>query len=184
MKHGRILLLAALALSTQAKAVITTDVEQIIGYERYQKLVPTPHTRERLVYGARVTVGLPLISGEVEYTRGTDTETFVTNPTMVKETEDKARVGARSTFRLGGMVHLFARAGAQAKIIKREQTIGAATVSSTDPMKVNPYGGAGLKVKLSRRISFTADLTVVFRDFPDMSQNDYMTTAGFAVSFP
>ncbi len=167
-----------------AHAVVSTGVEPIIGYERAQKLIPTPHTTERLVYGARITVGLPLISAEAEFTRATDTESFPTMALTVKDTEDKARVGARSTFRLGGMISLIARAGAQAKLVKHETTTAGVTGLIVDPIKYNPYAGVGFKFKMSRQVALTADLTVVFRDFPNMNQNDYMTTAGFVVSFP
>lgn len=180
----KVFVMGLIFVCVPSRAVVSTGVEPIIGYERVQKLIPTPHTTERLVYGVRVTVGLPLISAEAEVTRATDTESFPTINQTIKDTEDKARVGARSTFRLGGMISLIARAGAQAKLVKHEFNTAGVTGVVVDPIKYNPYAGAGFKFKMSRQIALTADITVVFRDFPNMNQNDYMTTAGFVVSFP
>lgn len=180
----KVVVMALIFIAVPSRAVISTGVEPIIGYERVQKLIPTPRTVERLVYGARITVGVPLISAEAEFTRATDTESFPSLNQTYKDTEDKARVGARSTFRLGGMISLIARAGAQAKLVKHEVTTGSVTGLIVEPIRYNPYAGAGFKFKLSRQVALTADITVVFRDFPNMNQNDYMTTAGFVVSFP
>lgn len=165
-------------------AGLTTNVEPIIGYERVQKFVPTPRTRERLVYGARVTAGLPLISGELEYLRAGDTEIFPTTSTTISEVEDKARLGIRSQLRLAGFLSFFLRAGAQARQVRRDTTVGASTTSTTDPISYNPYAGAGLRVGLSNKISFVADVTTVFRNFPNFSDNDYMTTASLSISVP
>ncbi len=180
----RLIAVAALVSSVGMAAGLTTQVEPIIGYERVQKFVPTARTRERLVYGARVTVGLPLVSGELEYLRSGDTETFPATSTTTAEVEDKARLGVRSQLRLAGFLSFFLRAGAQARQVRRDTTVGASTTSTTDPIAYNPYAGAGLRIGLSNKISFVADVTTVFRNFPDFSNNDYMTTASLSISVP
>lgn len=184
----KLVLALGMALATAptfaASSMLKYEVEPIIGYERVQKLVPTPHTRDRLVYGVRVIAGLMMISGEAEYTRGMDTESFPLTATTRRDTDDKARIGLRSNLAMGRLFNFIIRAGAQAKQTKTENTVGAVTTTSISPIKYNPYAGAGLKMRLASNVSFTADVTAVFNDFPDMSQNEYMTTAGFAVSFP
>src|SRR4051812_14131954 len=114
-KNQRLLVLIGLGVflsAARAQALVLTSIEPIVGYERIQKFVPTPHTHDRLVYGARFTAGLLLLSVEGEYLRGMDTETF---PSMsTKDTTDKARLGLRSTFHFLGPISLFARAGGQA----------------------------------------------------------------------
>jgi len=179
----RIALGSALLLSTGSFAVIETSVEPIVGYERVQKFLPTAHTTDRLVLGGRLVVGMPLVAAEAEYTRATDTETFSATSTTIQETEDKARVGLRSTYRMA-MVSLFLRAGAQARLTKRVITVSGSDTTQTDPIKYNPYAGAGARFHLSRNIALSADITVVFNAFPNFAQNDYMTTAGLVVSFP
>lgn len=168
-----------------ATGMISTTVEPIVGYERVQKFTPTQHTKERLVIGARVTAGMPLISAEGEFTHATDTEDF-TSPIVqtIQETEERARVGARSTLKLSGFVNFFVRAGGQARLVRRDTTISGVTTTVMDPIRYNPYAGAGLRITVSNNIALNADLTVTFRAFPDMTQNDYMTTASVSVSFP
>ncbi len=185
MKH--LALVLALTLTTPslfAASMLKYEVEPIIGYERVQKLVPTPHTRDRLVYGVRVTAGVLMVSGEAEYTRATDTESFPLTSTSIQDTDDKARIGLRSTIGMGRLLNFVVRAGAQARQTKSETTVAGFTTTTIAPIRYNPYAGAGLRARLAGNVSFTADLTVVFTDFPNMNRNEYMTTAGFAVSFP
>lgn len=165
-----------------SSAIVLTTLEPIVGYQRSQRLVPNPHTHDHLVYGARFTAGLLLFSVEGEYTRGTDSETF---PTMsTKDTTDQARLGLRSTFRLLGFVHLFVRAGGQARRNVHEETISGVTTSVTEPIRYNPYAGAGLRVNLASHFSLTGDLTTTFRNFPSMNDNEYMTTLSLAIDIP
>lgn len=171
-----------LAFSAQAQNIEYT-VEPIVGYERVQKLIPTPHSTDRLVYGARATAGIPYISAEAEYTHSRDTEDYPLTPQTITETEDKARIGLRSSINLASTVYFFLRAGAQAKQVRRE-IVGSGASDSTDPIRYNPYAGAGFRFRLGHRFSFSADATAVFRNFPNMAENDYMFTAGFVVSLP
>src|SRR4051812_15642989 len=90
-------------------------LEPLVGYERVQKIVPTQHTSDRLMYGGRAIFGVPLVSGELEYTRGMDTETFTSPSLTTKDTDDKVKAGLRSSIRLGSLFYLLARAGGQAK---------------------------------------------------------------------
>jgi hypothetical protein len=188
VKKLMLIAVTSFALSDAAHAAVmglTTSVEPIIGYERVQKFLPTQHTHERLVYGLRVVAGLPLISAEGEYTRATDSEDFVSPTAMtIKDTDDRARVGARSTFKLTGFLSLFVRAGAQASMSRHDVTTSGTTVTTIDPISYLPYAGAGLRIGLGSKISLNADMTTVFHSFPSMNNNDYLTTASLAIYFP
>lgn len=164
--------------------LLSLEIEPIIGYEHIQKLVPYRHTKERLVYGARVIAGIPLVSAEAELTRGTDTELFPDRGLSSKDTTDKLKLGLRSTFRLIGVVYGFGRAGGQAQKTRREDTIAGVTTVTEDPIYVKPYVGAGLRARLTHHFRFDADFTVVFPDTKKWSYYEYQTTAGFAVIFP
>ena len=94
-------------------------LEPVVGYERVQKLVPTAHTSDRLVYGARLTLGVPLLSVEAEYLRGTDTEAFPSNDLTTIDTDDKIKVGLRSRLALGSLLSFTLRAGGQANFSAR-----------------------------------------------------------------
>lgn len=182
MKLARLICLAGVLSAGSAHAFLT--VEPIVGYERVQKLLPSAHTRDRLVYGGRAIVGLPMLSVEAEYTRAGDSETFVATNTIINDTEDKARVGLRSGFGLGSLFGVFLRGGAQARLTRHETVTAGVPVTTYDPPSYNPYAGAGLRLGFGKKIALTADLTVVMKDFPLLTNNEYMATAGFAISLP
>lgn len=185
-KSARLALLGAVALfcATKSHAIVSTSIEPIVGYERVELLVPTRRTKERIVYGARVVVGLPLVSGEGEVTRAQSLDAFPATNSSVDNTTDKARLGLRSTFRLSSFISAFVRAGAQASRSTDVVTTAGVPATTVNPIAYQPYGGGGVRVRLGKNLSFTGDVTAVFRSFPDMNQNDYMTTASLAISFP
>src|SRR5687767_3267052 len=101
MRFHRLLIAVAvsaplLAVSYAEAAPFGLGIEPIIGYERVQKVLPTQHTKDRLIYGARLTLGIPLLSAEAEFTRGTDTENFPSDDLTIKDTDDKLKLGLRS----------------------------------------------------------------------------------------
>ncbi len=170
--------------SAPAQAAVGFGIEPVVGYERTQSLIPTAHSRDGLLYGARLTLGVLLLSLEAEYLRGTDNETFPANDLTIKDTSDKAKVGLRSTFSLGGILSAFLRGGGQASRLKHEElTSGSDTVTNT-PITYHPYFGVGLGARLGHSFMLTADVTTVFHNFPSMNDNEYQATAGLTVHFP
>lgn len=178
-----LLLVAAFGAQT-AKAEITYTVEPVIGYERVQKLLPTPHMKQRLVYGARFTAGVSIVAAEAEALRGTDTENDLVTGNSYTDTEDKVRLGVRARLRLVRFMSFIVRGGGQASRNIHEATVGGVTTKTIEPIKYRPYLGAGLQIGLSSNIAFTADLTTVFRNFPSLNDNDYITTASLTIRFP
>jgi len=172
---------AALLFAFPAAALVDVTLEPIAGYERVQKLVPNPHSRDRLVYGARLTAGVILFTGEAEYLRGSDTESFPTDDLTVLDAYEKARLGVRSGLKLGRLAAIFIRGGAQASRGREERTQAGVTITVDSPLRYDPYAGAGLRIGLSRRISLSAEVTAVLKNFPRMDDNEYLVTAGFAV---
>jgi hypothetical protein len=170
--------------TVQAASSATGELEPIFGYERVQKLVPTPHTKDRLIYGLRYSIGVPLLSAEAEYTRGMDQESFPTSNMDTKDTADRLKVGIRSRVRMGSFLSAFARAGGEAYRNIHEETVSGTTTRTEQPIQYSPYAGAGLNARLGKQFTLNAGLTVVFRNFPVMTQNDYQATAGFTVKFP
>jgi hypothetical protein len=156
-------------------------IEPIVGYEMVQKVLPTQHRTSRLTYGARVTAGILLISGELEYTRAQDTETFTAPARTTTDTTDKLKLGLRSSHSLGSLLLLTARGGVQAQQNKHEDSI---TGTSFTPVTYDPYAGAELGVRLTSKIRGFAGLVVVIHDINNMVANEYQTTAGFSISVP
>lgn len=162
---------------------VRLDLEPIVGYERVQKLRPTEHTKDRLFYGARLSLGIPLLALESELTRSNDSEVF-TNLTT-RDTTDKLKLGLRSTLRLGRLLSVTGRGGVQARKNKHEETSAGVTTITTDPKPTyKPYAGGGLRVSLSPKTAITGAVTVVFNEFPKMAKNEYQTSLGFSVSLP
>lgn len=168
----------------RASELLQLQIEPIIGYERVQKLVPTAHTKERMLYGARVTGGIPLVALEGEYTQGTDTESFPSDSLTVKDQDEKLKLGLRSQLRLTSLLSLTGRGGVQAKRNTHTETLSGVSTTTVNPITYKPYAGAALSSRLGGKFELTGGLTVVFNQFPDMSQNEYQATLGFSVRLP
>jgi hypothetical protein len=170
-------------MSSPSKAdLLSLGIEPIIGYERVQQLLPTKHTSNQLIYGARVIAGLLLISAESEYTHGTSTETY-TDMTQTY-TADRLKLGLRSGFGLGSLIRFSARGGVQASQTKTDQTVDGVTVTTKDTIRYNPYAGAGLRLRLTSKVTASAEVVAVFRNLTYLQDTEYQTTAGFAIRLP
>lgn len=181
----KILLFSVLILSTSAHAsLFKLTIEPIVGFERVQKLIPTAHKVDRMLYGARFSLGIPLLAIEAQATRGTDSETFTSPAMSVKDTDDRLKLGLRSSLRLGPILMLIARGGGQAKRTIHEETVSGVTSRTIPPIKYRPYAGLGLTSRLGSAFALSGGITAVFNNFPHMKDNDYETTLGFTVSLP
>ena len=177
--------LVSIVIGHAAQAeVLAFNIEPIVGYERVQKLAPAAHTRDRLFYGARATVGVPLIAGEVEYIRGTDTETIAAQDLSLKDTDDRVKLGLRSSLRISTLLSLQLRGGGQAKRNTHEETQAGVTTKTIGQIVYKPYAGLSLSARLSSKIELSGGIVTVFNGFPNMSKNEYQTSLGFRVSFP
>lgn len=172
------------AKSTSLRTGLGFDLEPVVGYERVQKLVPTPHTNDRLIFGGRATMGIPLLAIQAEYLRGMDTEAFPTQDLAITDTDDKLKLGLRSGLSLSTLLTFSVRAGVQATRNIHTETTSAGSTTTENPITYAPYAGAGLRVGLGRKFSFTGDLTTIFTDTKDLTKNEYQLTAGFRVSLP
>lgn len=190
MKHSfsfRFLVLCVAFVSPSLFAKGTSNfglgIEPIVGYERSQQLFPTPHTKDRLAYGARATLGLLLFSVEAEYLRATSSETFTNPDASSTDQSDIAKLGLRSVISIAPISFVL-RAGGQAKQTKYSHTIGGVTTDGTDAWVYKPYAGAGVRVRLSPKIALVADVVAVIIDVKNMNSNEYQATAGFSVRIP
>ncbi|WP_413943304.1 hypothetical protein [Bdellovibrio sp. HCB-162] len=158
------------------------QLEPLYGYETVYRDYPSPHLNTRLMYGARLTAGTDLISGELEYTKASDTEDFSTAPEKIRTEDEKLKLGVRSTYRFNNFFFATGRLGGQATKEIRKETSGGVETTKEEPIKYNPYAGASLGVKLGP-ISVNVSSTVIFRDGGDMSKNDYQNTVSVGVGY-
>ncbi len=165
-------------------AVFRSEVEPVVGYERVQKLVPTPHSHDRLLYGARLTMGILWVAAEVEYLNSTDNETFLAEGMSTKDVTDRAKAGLRFSMNLARFLAFTLRGGAQATKNRHTETVAGVSTTTVEPITYKPYLGAGLTATLARNLAFRADVTTIFADFPSLLGAQYQATAGFIIRFP
>ena len=170
-----------LAASVNLSSDPALRVMPIVGYETIFRDSPTPHTSSRLIYGLRVSYGIPALSGEAEYTRGNDVENYTTAPERIRNEDENLKLGLVSSYHPAEFFFVSARAGGQASQGKREVTSSGVVTTTTKDLEVNPYAGAGLGFHLSTLLTLSANTTVVFRDYKNMRENDVQSTVSLSV---
>jgi hypothetical protein len=188
MKPLLLLTLSLLLLTSAAQAArpalpqgLTVAVEPIFGFEHVQKISPTFHFKNRLTYGARFTAGYLVLSGEGEYTRATDSESYPAEDASLKDTDDTLRLGVRTGYPVAQALIASLRAGGQARRGSHEQTTGGVTTVTAPAIEYHPYAGLEVRAAISSVFSLSAGVLVAFNDIHDMSKNEYQTTAGFQI---
>ena len=164
--------------------LIELGIEPVGGYERVQRLAPTAHTKDRLVYGARITAGVLSLRGELEYLRATDTESFTDQDLSTTDTADKAKLGLRSQISFFRLLALYARLGAQATKNRHVETTGGQTTTTDQAITYNPYLGVGLRIGLGSKLNLNGDITAVIKDTSNLSNNEFQAMAGLSVRLP
>lgn len=157
------------------------SIQPIVGFERVQKLEPTPYSTSRFIYGARINYGPPIISAELEVTRGQDSKTFPEQNLRVEEEVTNIMGGARSSHNFGGLLDVYLRAGGHTRKSKLTQTRDSATVTRRPASYVSPYVGTGASVNVLNIFTLNAGLTVLFTDRPESGDREYQTTLGFGL---
>lgn len=157
-------------------------IEPLYGYETVYRSSPSPHIATRAMYGVRLSAGVDLLSGEAEYSRASDTETFSGAPEKVYHEDENYKLGIRSTYRFNQYFFSSARLGAQATKGFEESTSSGVVTRKDKDLKYNPYAGAQVGVKLGV-FSVNLSATMVFRDYSDLSKNDVQHTLSFGVGY-
>ncbi len=156
-------------------------IEPVIGYERVQKIEPTPHSKNRLIYGIRANYGPPIFSLEAEVTQGKDNESFPDRNLTIEETVTNGMLGVRSSFNIGNLARWFLRFGGHARKTELSRTENSITTTTEPAIYLSPYAGTGLSINLLRTFSLNAGYTVIFTGRPKGSDREYQTTLGFSI---
>lgn len=157
-------------------------VEPIVGYERVQKIEPTPRTESRFYYGVRASYGVPLLSAEAELTRAQESDSFPEQDLKLEETSTTLMLGLRSNFNHEGIIGLYLRAGGHARKSEVEKTQDGVKTIDEPAVRLSPYAGTGLNIRLARYFSLNAGLTVIFTGEPKGSDKEYRTSLGFSIN--
>lgn len=157
-------------------------VEPIVGYERVQKIEPTARTSSRFYYGVRANYGVPLLSAEGELTRAQESESFSERDLKIEETATTLMLGLRSSFNHQGMIGAFLRAGGHARKSEIDKTQNGVKTSDDPAVRISPYAGTGLNIRLASYFSLNAGITVIFTGEPKGSDKEYRTSLGFSIN--
>lgn len=156
-------------------------ITPIVGFETVYRDSPSPHTSTRTIYGARLNYGIPVFSGEAEYTRGSDTENYITAPEQIRNDDEQLKLGLTSAYHPIPISFVNVRAGGQASRGTKEITSGGVLTKTTKDLVVFPYAGAGLGFHLGSMITLSASSTVVFRDYKEMKKNDLQNVVALSI---
>ena len=169
-----------LLIPFSGSSAASAQFEPIVGYERVQKFEPTARTKERLIFGGRGSYGVPLLSAELEVTRGNDTEDFPSRNLTIEETATNVMLGLRSRVYHGSIFRFYLRGGGHARKREIERTENGVTTEREPAVFVSPYAGTGIRMELNNMLELNAGVTAIFTGKPKGSDREYQTTLGFA----
>lgn len=170
---------SALAYGNISKGNLT--IEPIVGYERVQSILPTPHTSNRLFYGARANWGPQYLSLEAEVTQSKEDETYNSGTVEMAETSTNYKLGLRSAYNIGSSLRWYLRAGASARESKYERTEAGVTTTQEPATYVSPYAGSGLSINMLGVFSLNAGITAVFTNHREIEEPEYQSSLGFSI---
>lgn len=183
MKKILLSTLTLFSVSTLAKIPDGLTITPIVGFEKVQRVLPTPTMKTRTVFGARALYRLPITSLEAEYTHGDDTSTDVATSTTYKFVDDKLRVGIRGDFDMASFLSWNLSGGMQMKQTKTTRTVSGTSSTSSTSTTTDPYVGTGLSLHILNAFSLNADVTAVYTPTDDPALDDYeiRPTLGFSI---
>jgi hypothetical protein len=136
--------------------------EPLYGMETSLVRYPEPARYvTRATYGARLVYGITHFSGEAEYTTAKSRNDYPSTDMKVEDTSERLALGIRSTLPFNEYMGIYFRAGGRAS--RGESIITTAGVSETkeNPLRVDPYAGAGLQIAFHSNLAFNAGATLI-----------------------
>jgi len=137
------------------------SLEPLYGLETSYVRFPSPGKYvTRATYGLRAIYGLTLLSGEVEVTQAHSSQNYSGDRKVEDKTQNLA-LGVRSTYAMGRYLGFYLRAGGRATQGESKVTEAGVTETHDNPLKVNPYGGAGLQIAFSNIMALNLGATLI-----------------------
>lgn len=136
--------------------------EPIYGVETALVRYPEPPRYvTRATYGARFVYGTNFLSGEAELTQAKSRKDYPSADQKVEDTSDRLGLGLRSTLPMGQYIGFYLRAGGRASQGKTVITTAGVEETKDNPLRIDPYAGAGLQVAFSSNFAFNAGATMI-----------------------
>lgn len=136
--------------------------EPIYGIENSMIRYPEPsHYVTRAHYGVRFTYGSDLLSGEGEYSEAKSRDDYPGLDQKVVDTSNRLSLGARSNLNLTKILSIFLRGGLRAS--KGQTVVTTAGIDNhvENPLRLDPYAGAGLQVSIANNFNLNAGATLI-----------------------
>jgi hypothetical protein len=155
--------------------------EPLFGVETALVRYPEPSRYvTRTMYGARALYGITLLSGELEVTEAQSRKDYSSTDQKVFDKSQRASLGIRSTQALGKFFGIYVRLGGRASQGKTEVTTAGVTETIDNPLRVDPYAGAGLQFAFASNLALNAGVTLIRNG---ESKYDSQYTLGFTARF-
>lgn len=136
--------------------------EPIYGVETVLVRYPTPSKYvTRATYGARALYGTTFLSAEAEYTTAQSRNDYPSVNQTVEDKASRASLGLRSTLPMGQFVGLYFRAGGRASQGETKVTTNGVADTKDNPLRIDPYGGAGVQVAFHSNFALNAGVTLI-----------------------
>jgi hypothetical protein len=147
--------------------------EPLYGIETALVRYPEPPRYvTRTMYGARILYGVTAFSGELEYTEAQSRKDYPGIDQKVLDKTQRASLGFRSAYALGSFLGIYARLGGRASQGRTEVTTAGITEEHDNPLRVDPYAGAGLQLAFASNFALNAGITMV-RNAEDNYDSQY-----------
>ena len=176
-------LLSLLLFSTIAFAAGESKFifEPLYGVETSLVRYPEPGKYvTRATYGARAVYGVNLLSGEVEFTQAKSREDYPSQNMKVEDTADRLSLGLRTTLPATQYIGFYIRAGGRATQGETKVTTNGVTDNKENPLRIDPYAGAGLQIAFGANLALNAGATMI-RNADDKYDAQY--TLGLSARF-
>jgi opacity protein-like surface antigen len=136
--------------------------EPLYGVETTLVRYPEPPRYvTRATYGARVLYGTTLFSGEAEYTTAKSRKDYSNPDQTVEDSVERASLGFRSSFPMSTFFAPYIRAGGRATQGETKVTTASDTEVKKNPLRVDPYAGAGFQLAFHSHFALNAGVTLI-----------------------
>ena len=138
------------------------SIEPLYGIETSLVRYPEPSKYvTRATYGVRALYGTTPLSAELEVTEAQSRNDYPSADQKVEDKSQRAALGIRSTYALGPYLGIYARLGGRASQGETKVTTAGVSETHENPLRVDPYAGAGLQLAFSNNFALNAGVTMV-----------------------
>ncbi len=154
------ILFSSFCFSKSAKSLLR--FEPIYGIETSMVRYPEPSKYvTRATYGLRLLYGTSLLSSELEVSQAKSQENYSSPTQKIEDTSDRAGLGIRSTLSFKSLLSAYFRAGGRASQGKSIITTDSSKETIDNPLRIDPYAGAGLQLSLASNVGINAGVTLI-----------------------